>query len=311
MSARPPQAPPDAAFMRAARLRRDAERAAGALPPLLVEARRLAAAVSSGAHGRRRAGAGEAFWQYRRAMPGDPASAVDWRRSARSDQLFVRETEWESPQSVWLWADDAASMSCRSAAAPRAKRDRAALLALALAALVIRGGERAALLGAGRPGAGEAQLRRMAAALAAPPVAEDARPAWGAPPAAAWTRGGTAVFLSDFLGPLAPVEAALRAAAAAGVGGVCLQILDPAEEAFPFDGRVDFLSPDGAMRHDAHRAESLREAYRRRLAERRARLRDAARRSGWQFGVHRTDQSARAALVWLHGAVAARRERPC
>ena len=50
---------------------------------------------------------GENFWQYRQAVPGDPRSAVDWRRSGKSDQQFIREMEWEAAQTVSIWVDDA------------------------------------------------------------------------------------------------------------------------------------------------------------------------------------------------------------
>ena len=91
-------------------LRRDAEKVAGALPELLAQAEHLAASVAMGFHGRRRAGHGENFWQYRQAVPGDPRSAVDWRRSGKSDQQFIREMEWEAAQTVSVWVDDALSM---------------------------------------------------------------------------------------------------------------------------------------------------------------------------------------------------------
>lgn len=284
-------------------LRRDAEQISGALPPLMAEAQRLAATVIAGVHGRRRAGPGETFWQYRQAMPGDPMTSIDWRRSGRSDHVYIREMEWEAAQTVWLWADDAQSMDYRSDAAPRTKGERAALLAMALGVLLSRGGERMALIGtdAARPLPGENQLRRMAVALTAP-AAE--RPDFGAPPPAPFSRGGRAIFLSDFLGPVEQLEPALTAAAQAGVGGALVQILDPSEEAFPFDGRVIFESMGGAVSFETHRARALSDAYRVRLAERRDLLDRLARRSGWRFTTHHTDVSPRKALIWLYGAIA-------
>ena len=71
---------------------------AASMPRLILEARRVAATVIHGLHGRRRAGPGENFWQYRRFVSGEPASRVDWRRSARDDHLYVRELEWEAAQ---------------------------------------------------------------------------------------------------------------------------------------------------------------------------------------------------------------------
>jgi uncharacterized protein (DUF58 family) len=283
-------------------LRRDAERISGALPPLQAEAERLAATVSAGVHGRRRAGPGETFWQYRQAMPGDPMTAIDWRRSARSDHLFIREMEWESAQTVWIWRDDALAMDYRSEAAPRSKAERAALLAHALGVLLIRGGERVSLLGtvAERASTGEAQLRRMGLALTQP---RESRPDFGAPPAAAFSKGGKAVFLSDFLGPIEMLRPALLRAAEAGVSGALMQILDPSEEHFPFDGRLIFESMGREVDFETQRARALAEAYRARLAERRDALDALACAAGWRMTVHHTDVSPRRGLLWLYGAI--------
>jgi uncharacterized protein (DUF58 family) len=283
-------------------LRRDAEQISGALPPLMVAAERLAASTVAGVHGRRRSGPGETFWQYRQANPGDPLTAIDWRRSARSDHLYIREMEWEAAQTVWVWADDALAMDYASDAAPRSKRDRAALLAMAAGVLLERGGERIGLIGteAARPLGGETQLRRMGVILSA---TRETRPDFGAPPDTAFTRGGKALFLSDFFGPMEQLERVVEAAASHGVGGALVQIVDPSEEAFPFDGRMIFESMGGGLDFETHRARALADAYRRRLAERRDALDRLARRCGWRLTVHHTDVSPRKALIWIHGAL--------
>jgi uncharacterized protein (DUF58 family) len=285
-------------------LRRDAEKIAGALPPLLAEAEVLAASVAFGVHGRRRAGHGENFWQYRQAMPGDARASVDWRRSGRSDLQFIREMEWEAAQSVSLWVDQAQSMDYRGEASPRSKGERAALLALALSVLLIKAGERVALMGtaAAQPRSGRAQLNRMAMELA---TRGEGRPDYGAPPPDRLVRGGRAVFLSDFLGETDLLLPALARAADQGVKGVFVQVLDETEEAFPFDGRVIFESMTGAIDFETQRARALREAYLERLAERRAKLQAMAARLGWRCLFHRTSQSPRSALLWLYVAVGA------
>ena len=287
-------------------LRRDAEQISGALPPLLAEAERLAASTVPGVHGRRRSGPGETFWQYRQAMPGDPATAIDWRRSARSDSHYIREMEWEAAQTVSIWADPARSMDYVSDLSPRTKGERARLLALALGVLLTRGGERTSLLGTGaeRPATGEPQLMRMAMELArAAPEAD--RSDFGAPPRAALAAGGKAVFLSDFMGPRDEIFPALIHAAERGVSGAYVQIVDPAEETFPFDGRLVLQSLGGSVEFETHRARGLREDYLARLAERRADLMDTARACGWRCLIHRTDESPRKALLWLYAAIGA------
>jgi uncharacterized protein (DUF58 family) len=287
-------------------LRRDAEKIAGALPPLLAQAEFLAASVAMGFHGRRRAGHGENFWQFRQAVPGDARSQVDWRRSGKSDEQFIREMEWEASQTVSLWVDDALSMDYRGEGSERAKGERARLVALALAVLLIKAGERVALMGgeASQPRGGRAQLNRLALALGGDPRA--GRPEYGAPPADRMVRGGRAVFFSDFLGDPDVLLPALAHAADQGVRGCFVQVLDETEEVFPFDGRVIFESMGGGTEFETQRARALREAYGARLAARRERLTDLGRRLGWRCLFHHTSQSPRAALLWLYMAVGAR-----
>src|SRR5919202_2331648 len=136
----------------AASIQHCAEQLAARLPPLLVAAERVAATVAQGVHGRRRVGQGDSFWQFRQYQPGDAPQRIDWRESAKSQRVYIRETEWEAAQSVWLWRDSSPSMDYSSAAYITGadwptKRDRAELLLVALASLLLRGGERLTLLG--------------------------------------------------------------------------------------------------------------------------------------------------------------------
>lgn len=280
-------------------LRPRAEALGQALPPLLAEAEHLASAVMLGEHGRRRAGMGDEFWQYRAAHPGDSARMIDWRRSARSDMHFVREKEWQAAQSVMLWVDPARSMGFSGAGGRPPKSDRARLLGLALAVLLLRGGERVGLAGADcPPRAGRAQLIRLASLMA-----EEGAQDFGAPPLDGLASHGRAVFLSDFLGDPAAVEASLVRAADRGVRGALVQVLDPAEEEFPFDGRTIFDSMGGSLRHETMRAGDLRERYLARLSERKARLADLARATGWQYFCDHTGHQALPALLWLYRAI--------
>lgn len=279
--------------------RRDAEAAAAGLPALLADAEHLAATQVLGEHGRRRSGVGDEFWQYRPSIPGDEARMIDWRRSGRSDQHFVREREWQAAQSVMLWVDGAQSMQFSGASQRPEKAARARIIALALAILLVRGGERVGLSGSTPPRAGLGQVERIAMALGTPAAQED----YGAPQGQQLAPQSRAVFLSDFLGDVDAVEAALTAAADRGVKGALLQILDPVEEAFPFDGRTIFESMGGGLRHETLKAGDLRDRYLERLALRRARLSQIAAATGWHFSSHHTGVAAQPALLWLYRAL--------
>lgn len=280
-------------------LREGSEAEAGRLPPLLARAEHLAGTVLLGEHGRRRAGMGDDFWQYRPAQPGDSRRMIDHRRSARGDQHYVREREWQIAQSVMLWVDRGASMRFASRPDLPAKIDRARLLALATAILLVRGGERVGLTGTTLPPRnGNAQIARLAAAF----MVEDGVD-YAPPEHRAMIPHARAVFLSDFLGDMTEVRLALTKAADRGVRGVLLQVLDPAEEAFPFHGRTVFQSVGGTVEHETLRAGDLRGRYLERLAGRKDELGRLARATGWQLGLHHTGESAQSALLWLYRAL--------
>ena len=282
-------------------LRRRAEELSAPLPALLVAAEHLADTVQLGEHGRRRAGMGDEFWQYRPAHAGDEARMIDWRRSARADQHFVREREWQVAQSVQLWVDTARSMDFSGHRDRATKSDRARLLALALAVLMIRAGERVGLTGPlAPPRAGEVQLMRLATVFVGAEAGDDD---YGAPTGLGFLPMSRGVMLSDFLGDLDAVERALAEASERGVSGVLMQLLDPVEEAFPFDGRTIFESMGGLLRHETRKAGDLRDRYIDRLAARKDRLAALARAAGWQYEVHHTDAPPAQALLWLWHAM--------
>ncbi|HLF59478.1 MAG TPA: DUF58 domain-containing protein [Alphaproteobacteria bacterium] len=285
-------------------IRRKAEEIAAALPALLVEANKVAATVAQGVHGRRRVGRGEAFWQFRRYSPGDPIQGIDWRRSAKSDALYIREREWEAAESVWLWRDDSASMRYRSSRDLPEKQERAEILLLAIAALLVRGGERVALLGKeGAPQGGQAGLNRLAETLLLYPAESGTE--GNLPPQAPLPRFARLVMIGDFLSPLPRIAASVRAYSAAGATCHLLQVLDPAEETLPFTGRVRFEGLEGEAPFLVSRVENLREAYLARLAARTESLKDLALKTGGTFSVHRTDHPPQTALLALYEALAA------
>lgn len=273
---------------------------AAALPELLVEARQVANTVASGWHGRRRAGTGEDFWQFRPFQFGEAARRIDWRRSARDDgHLYVREQEMENAHTVWVAPDLSASMRFRSELGPVFKRDRALVLTIALAELLARSGERVGLLGHGRPVASRTAAERLAVTLAH--VDEDA----GRPDVAAVRRFHEVVYLGDVLDPAETIADDLLRLARTGARVHVVQVLDPVEETFPFLGRTEFLDPETGGRITAGRAEAWRAGYLAALARHRDRIRELTRLPGWSFLVHHTDRPPTEALLALHGRLSA------
>src|SRR5881392_1007993 len=151
------------------------------MPRLILEARRVAATVIHGLHGRRRAGSGENFWQFRRFMSGEPSARVDWRRSARDDHLYVREREWEAAHTVWIWPDRSPSMVFASALVWETKLDRALVVGFALAEVLVEGGERVGIPGLLRATATRNIIERMAETIVHDPTERTSLPPSFAP----------------------------------------------------------------------------------------------------------------------------------
>jgi uncharacterized protein (DUF58 family) len=284
---------------------------AGTLPALMVAADRVAATVIQGVHGRRRVGQGDAFWQYRPFRDGDSANRIDWRQSARSRQLFVRETEWEAAASVWLWRDASPSMQYASLRGLDTKAVRAELITLALANLLTDAAERIAVLGSGmRPTTGRLAVRRMAESMFDERRAVDGqvggktRALPSLPPLVPLPAHGSVVLVSDWLDPLDQIENVIRHYSGAGVRGHIVQVLDPAEEELPFDGHVKFEGLESEGQHTVRRVETVRTAYSARLAAQREGLQRLARPADWTVHLHRTDRPPQTILLSLYLAMA-------
>lgn len=279
-----------------------AQTLAATLPALLLAAEQIAASVSAGVHGRRRAGPGEQFWQYRRYQPGDPAQLIDWRASGRSTHILVREREWEAAQTALLWLDRSPSFDWSSSKRVPLKSVRGELMLLALADLLLRGGERVGLIGTGTPPmSGRGILGRIATQMLQLPAGA------AVPPLKAYPRHARIVLFGDFLDPVDELAARLRPLFAHGLRGHLVQVLDPAEVVLPWQGRIIFEGLEGEGHYIAPRADKLRDAYREKFAAHEAALQAMLKNIGWTLQRHRTDHRPELALMQLYQALS----EPC
>jgi uncharacterized protein (DUF58 family) len=268
------------------------------MPRLILESRKIAATVIHGLHGRRRSGSGENFWQFRRFVSGEEARRVDWRRSARDDHLYVREQEWEAAHTIWIWPDRSPSMAFASRLARESKLDRTLVAAFALAEVLVDAGERVGLLGLMRPTGSRAVIERMAEAIVHDPSERASLPLGFAPSALS-----EIVLLSDLWSPIEDIRTTLTQLSSNGSQGHLVQVVDPAEETFPYSGRIEFYEPEGLGEITAGRAENWRGDYEARLARHRAEIRAETDRLGWSFNIHRTDRPANELLLALHARI--------
>lgn len=280
----------------------DALALAQRLPGLVMAAREIASSVMHGVHGRRRPGTGETFWQFRPFIGGETANRIDWRRSARDERLYVREREWEAAHTIWVWIDRSASMRFMSNLGMQSKADRALVLGLAVADLLVRGGERVGLLGLTAPLAARDIVERFADAL----IVQERAPSFvptELPKTWSLARGAQALLIGDFFSDADEIAAMIDEASTCGGRGHILMIADPIEEIFPFSGHTELIDVDSGTTLRLGQAQDFRNEYIRRLGTHREKIKAAAWSRGWTFMLHRTDRPASEALLALRVAL--------
>lgn len=242
-------------------------------PPLDRGRRKAQQVHSSGQRARQRPGSGDEFWQYRPMDTGESASLVDWRRSGRSDALFVRLKEQHGAGILAVWADASASMTWRSQPGLLTKQDVALRLAGAAMLQAEAHGESVRLLPLTRSPAGRSA--RLFLNLASEPATYDPT---------GLSERCTGLIFGDFLDGLPDLPPASR--------GVLVHVIDPAEAEYPFEGAVLFTDADtqgGQAERLVENAQDAREAYLAAWDEHVRLLGTHARSCGWSYVSARTD----------------------
>jgi uncharacterized protein (DUF58 family) len=115
------------------------------------------------------------------------------------------------------------------------------------------------------------------------------------------------VVLSDFWSPISEIRTMLAGLSASGAHGTLVQVVDPAEESFPYSGRIEFVEPEGGDIVIAGRAEGWAADYVARVALHRDQIRAETNKLDWLFTTHNTSRSAAELLLFLHGGMTVNR----
>jgi uncharacterized protein (DUF58 family) len=235
-------------------------------------------------------GPGIEYSDVREYQYGEDARLIEWNLSARSDRLYVRESQPDRGLDVWLVVD--ASRSLDWGTATCLKRDAAYELASAVTLLLTRHGNRVgavvfdvALRRILPPTAGRRGRLNLLARLAAETGAESAP---GRTDLAAAlhhagrliSRPSLVIVISDFL--VQPGwERSMRSLSLRGHEVVAARISDPREGDIPAIGVVHFEDPETGSQVEVDTSSSrLRERYRQAAEQERLALITALRRAG-------------------------------
>lgn len=258
----------------------------------MAGAERAAASILHGEHRQRKAGGGERFWQFREYYPGDRPQDIDWRQSGKTDRVFIRQKEWQTNQSAFLWCSQAPGMDFKSTDAPFSKADSARIITLAIGLLLTHGGEEIGLFGTQRKGRSEAALQYVAAALMEKSNREETLPQGD-------VYKNSALFLSgDFLDPPDEISEHFKMLSAHSASGFVIQILDPAEINLPYDGRAVFEMPNEKKQRElVNNVASIRAEYNARIAAHIKAVQTISHDCGWNYVLHSTDNDIKDTLL--------------
>lgn len=227
----------DSSLFSKIKLRANAEELAGSFPALLIKAEQIAATIDVGQHGRKRAGTGEDFWQFKPYSTGDETSEIDWRQSAKRGEIFIRQKEQESSETAWFWINQDDTMHFQSSLAAYNKIEYANLLTLVLCILLNRADENFGILGEMETaGHGLSHLEKVAHTL---PSARDKAPSQAGESTHAKAKSKF-LLISDFLLDIAKLQKEISAISSEKSDGIIIHLADPAEVDLPYSAECIF-----------------------------------------------------------------------
>ncbi len=285
------------------KLRHKAEGASADLPALMMLAEKAVTGVLQGEHTQRKAGQGEKFWQFREYVPGDRPQDIDWRQSAKTDHIYVRQKEWQTPQTCVLWCNQGQSMDFTSSPKQPSKLEATRILTLAMAILMTRAGEQAALFGNQRAGRTELSLQRIGESLCANTLPFEDLPD---PYYYKLPRHCTLIQIGDFLAPLEDTESVFRKLSGRTSNGLIIQVLDPAEIELPYSGRYVFEEPGTKSQEQINHVDSIKIEYQKRISAHIEGLQHICRDQHWSYILHSTDSEISDTLAKIWGAMSHR-----
>lgn len=269
----------------------------GDLAPLKLRAKQVADGLYAGQHRSLRRGSGVEFAGHRTYTPGDELRFIDVRASMRHERIVVRVFETETERALRLVVDATRSMAFRSKGAKCSKLAYSALIASALARVALASGDPVGLDWFGgspqnhriAPSARGETFERVIAAFESAQSGGDARmsPAIledGLGVALRNARRGSAIVLfSDLLDLPDDAEHSIGSLALRGRSLAVVEVLDPEEATFPFEGPI-ILRAAEASEDDVKLVQtdgpSARAAYLEALSKRADHWRDVLFRHG-------------------------------
>ena len=266
-------------------LRREAEHHVSDLPALMIKAEKISANIMHGMHAQRKAGSGEKFWQFREYQETDRPQDIDWRQSAKTDQVLVKQREWQTTQRTYLWCASGASMDFTSSPKQYTKQDTTHIIALSLALLLRQSEEQIGLFGDLKTGHSEDKIQNIGQLLLQQSAVNARLPDTDN---FALPRHASFIGVGDFLSPIDDITHSMSSVSANAENGLLIQILDPAELDLRYKGRVRFRGMEDDELELVNNVSSIRQEYKQRISHHTDQVKALCHEQNWSYILHNT-----------------------
>ena len=259
--------------------------------PLL--ARMVVDGFLHGLHRSARKGLSLDFAEHRQYQPGDDLRRIDWKAYARTDRFYVKEYEADTNAGVLFALDVTGSMDYGSGAVNKFAYAR--MLVAALAWLTHRQGDRVGIATFAEelvemvpPSTRHLQLL-FAVLGRATPKGEGRLPLAIDRVADVASRPGIVILVTDCYGEPEAIGRSVNTLRARGHDVLVFHLLDPAEEAFPFEAPTVFEDGESGLRMPL-RPDEVKARYQRMFTAHRADLEGRFAAAGVDYIPILTDQ---------------------
>ena len=268
-------------------MRLKAEDLSSQISSLHIKADRIANTIWEGMHNRNKDGVGDNFWQFRKYEYGDPAHLIDWKKTAKSNETFIQEKELQTLQNFFIWRDTSKSMNFSSSGKLDTKLYRANLLTLVLTIILSKSGENIALNGL------DSKLLKGKDAVnfISNQITEKVNNNYlSVPNLNDIKNNSNAILIGDFLNDIKETEKTINNLANRGVNGIIINVLDPAEQKFPFKGRINFNGLEKEKNILIGKAESVRSNYKKAINRHLEKLEKLTASYSWKYLLDASDE---------------------
>ena len=273
-------------------LLKSSDKGASLLPKLLSNSSLLLQSILVGLHSTRFAGKGENFWQFKEYTQGESINNVDWRKSASSKRILIKQNEKELAKTIYFFFDKSLSMNFKSSSADYNKLFFSALFTLTLTRLFSKSKEEIFIFNnRNKPINFSNNFDKFNKSFLENNIN------FSLPDPSLFKDKSFCIFFSDFFFDKTGLVEIIKNFKNRRILGLLIQILDPKEASFKINRNTRLKDMETNETITLDPDENFSNTYKKKLSELQFDLNKICYNSGWKFSKFYTNQDINAFII--------------